>query len=409
MARSTAASFGAADLCFVVLPHPMGGIKREAIRAQADNAFEAVVRAAVDWRPSAAQMASRRGAYPSEHFTFQGSLDDVIALYSGNGWSDGLPIIPPTPDRVAAMLKGTHRSPDTVIGTVPPRMGMLTVELAAVHAVMAGARPEHFPLILAAADALLDPRHDFRSATTTTNPCAIFILVTGPAVQEIGVQYAEGALAPGPFSGPNATVGRAINLIMDVVGGSKPPSPDKSTLGSPASYTMVLGENVDATPWKTVNEQLGFDRDANLVTVFEMRSFVNFNLHNPNTAEGLLDPMAATIGPVAGLAENAFECGRGPAKVLALSPEHAATIAGEGWTEADVKAYLHEHASISMERYLVRNNGVEPDCRQDEAEPSVLAEPGNVLVVVAGGPGKHSVYLETTRYAPVSKSLEAWR
>jgi hypothetical protein len=285
-------------------------------------------------------------------------------------------------------------------------MGVLTVELAATHAVMAGARPQYLPVILAAAEALLDPRHDWRSATTTTNPCAPFIVVNGPIVKELGIQNGTGALAPGPLSEPNATIGRAINLIMDIVGGSQPPSPDKSTLGTPASYTMVVGENEGANPWATLSVQQGAKPGTNTVTVFEIRSFVNFNLHEPNTAEGLLHPIAKTIGPVVGLAENGFECKEEVKELLVLSPEHADTIFKEGWNLDRVKNYLFETSRISMADYMIRNNNKKPGCRQNETTPTVVAAPGCFLIMVAGGEGKHSVFMETTRYVPVTKEIK---
>lgn len=409
LARSTMSGYGAPDMAFVIVPHPMGGIKLEEIQAKADAAFEDIIAAATQWQPSSLEAPPAKPPYPAETFTFSGTLEDVTALYYKNGWTDGLPIVPPTPERVEEMLRGTSHAPDEVIGLVPPRMGVLTVELAAVHAVMAGAKPEYMPVLLAAMEALLDPAHEFRAATTTTNPCAPLIVVNGPIREELGIQSGTGALAPSPYSEPNATIGRAVNLIADVVGGSKPPSPDKTTLGFPGSYTMVLGENEEANPWEPLSAQMGEKAGANTVTVFEVRSFVNYNLHNPNTAEGLLHPIARTIGPVAGLAENGIECMEDARKLLVLSPEHAATIHGDGWTLEQVKQYLFENTYVSMEDYLIRNNGTPPDCRADQDPLKVTSKPEDFLVIVAGGEGKHSVYLETTRYVPVMKSVDAWR
>lgn len=410
LARSTMSGYGAPDMAFVVVPHPMGGIKLEEIQAKADAAFDDIVAAATQWQPSSLEAPPAKPPYPAETFTLTGTLDDVIAFYYKNGWTDGLPIVPPTPERVAEMLSGTSHKPDEVIGLVPPRMGVLTVELVAVHAVMAGAKPQYMPVLLAAMEALLDPAHEFRAATTTTNPCAPILVVNGPVRDDLGIQYGTGALAPSPYSEPNATIGRALNLIADVIGGSKAPSPDKSTLGFPGSYTMVLGENEEANPWHVpLNVQMGWPAGSNTVGVFEVRSFVNFNLHNPNTAEGLLHPMARTIGLVAGLAENGIECGEDARKLLVLSPEHAATIHGDGWTLDQVKQYLFENSYVSMSDYLIRNNGKAPRCRADQDPLTVTSRPEDFLVIVAGGEGKHSVYLETTRYVPVVKSIDAWR
>ncbi|HQJ09345.1 MAG TPA: hypothetical protein PLF54_10125 [Deltaproteobacteria bacterium] len=399
-------SVGAPDMAFVLIPHPLGGIKLDEIRAKTTAVFPDIMKQATKWKANTANVAEQKKPYPAERFTFKGTGSDVTDLFYKQKWSDGLPIVPPTPERVKKMLAGTSMKPGEVIGIIPPRMGVITVELAAVHAVMAGAKPEYFPVILAAVEAILDPRHDWRSATTTTNPCAPLIVVNGPIVKEIGIQYGTGAFGPGPAASPNATIGRALNLIMDIVGGSQPPSPDKTTLGTPASYTMVLGENEDANPWATLSEQMGAKKGTSTVTVFEVRSYVNFNLHEPNTAEGLLHPMAKTIAPVVGLAENGFDCKEGVKELLILSPEHADTIKKDGWDLARVQSYLHENARISMADFNIRNNGRKPGCRENETNPTVVRGPGNYLIMVAGGEGKHSVFLETTRYDPVTKEIK---
>jgi len=217
LAKDTALSQGAADTCFTVVPHPMGMIPLEEIRKKAEEAFPEIFRAATEWKPSpAATLASAKTPYPAERFKFKGTWADVNKLYYEKGWSLGLPIAPPTSERVAEMLKGTTRSPQEVIGTVPPREGVLTVELVAAYAAMANAKPEYMPVILAAAEAMVDPKHGWRGSTTTTNPVAPLLLVNGPIVRELGIQYSTGALGGGPNSHPNISIGHAINLVGDV-------------------------------------------------------------------------------------------------------------------------------------------------------------------------------------------------
>lgn len=403
----TRSSLGSSDMAHVIVQHPMGGIKLEDIKAKADAVYSDIVKVAEKWTPTDGPLQQRQ-AYPATSFGFKGTEVEVSDLYYKRAWTDGLPIVAPAKERVAAMLKGTSLKPDTVIGKVPPRNGVLTVELAAVHAVMAGAKPEHFPVILAACEALLNPRHDFRGATTTTNPCAILLVINGPVIKELGIQYAAGALAPSPASLPNAVIGRAVNLIMDVVGDSQPPK-DMSTLGNAGSYTMVLGENEEANPWKPVSVQQGARPGASTVTVFEMRSFVNNNLHEPNTAEGLLHPISLTIGRVSGLAESGLECGTETRHLLILSPEHAATIAKDGWTLEKVQNYIFENSRIPMSDYLIRMNGKAPACRNEEKNISIMPAPSGFLVMVAGGPGKHSVYMDTARYIPITVEVDKYK
>ena len=397
--------YGAPDQSFVIVPHPMGGIKLDEIQAKAEKAFPEIITAAIKWQPSTTGVAAAKQPYPLDRLKVTGTADDVNALFTKNGWTDGLPIMPPTPDRVAAMLKGTTQKPDELIGIAPPRQGMVTVEMIATYLAMAGGKPEYMPIMIAAVQAVLDPKHEFNAATTTTNPCAPLLVINGPIVKELGIQNGTGALGPSPFSQPNATIGRTINLIMDVAGGSKAPTPDMSTLGFPGSYTMVLGENEEANPWSLLSEQMGFKKGANTVTVFEVRSFVNFNLHEPSTAEGLLHPMAKTIGTVTGLAENGFDCREATRELLVLSPEHAQTISKDGWDLNKVKTYLLETSRISMANFMIRNKDKKPECRADQTNPTVVMDAKAFMVMVAGGAGKHSVYLETTRYPPITREI----
>jgi hypothetical protein len=406
LARDTTVSLGAPDQSFVVVQHPMQTLTPEEIWAKADRAFPDILKGATQWKPNLKQARPMRPVYPAETFKFKGAETDVTALYYKNGWSDGFPIVAPTPERVKKMLTGTTRKPNEVIGVPPPRMGILTVELAAVHAVMAGAKPQYLPVILTAVEALLEPRHQFRGATTTTNPVAIFIAVNGPIVKELGIQYGTGALAPGPYSESNATIGRAVNLIMDIVGGSKPPSPDKSTLGSPASYTMVLGENEDENPWELLNEQQGSKRGISTVTVYETRSLVNFQIKGTKTGKDLLTIMAKGMAGVSGIAEDGFTCEPESRELMILCPQHANFLHKEGWTLKRIKEYLYENARISLEDYRTKWAGDVPNCRNQESNPTVVPGPDSFQIMVAGGEGPHSLYLETNRYIPITKEIK---
>jgi hypothetical protein len=408
LAKATWTSLGATDFAYVVVPHPMGGIALDEIRAKADAAFPAMLEIAQKWTPAAATVDQERKPYPARQFTFTGTETDASDLCYKRGWTDGLPIVAPTVERVNEMLKGTSSKPGDIIGNVPPRNGILTVELAATFAVMAGAKPEHLPVILASAEALLNPKHDLRGATTTTNPCAILIVVNGPVRDELGIQYGVGALAPSPSGQANAVIGRAVNMMMDVVGDSQPPK-DMSTLGNPGSYTMVMGENEQANPWKTLAVQQGAKPGASTVTVFEVRSFVNNNLHEPTKPETLLHPMAKAIAPVSGLAESGLECSPDARDLLVLGPEHADTIAKSGWSLEQVQEYIFENSRVAKKDYLIRMEGKEPSCRKDEENISILPSPKGLAVMVAGGPGKHSVYMDTSRYIPITVEIDKYR
>jgi hypothetical protein len=393
----------------------MGMIPQAEIRRKAGDAFSGIIKAATEWRPTEKSIVSK-SPYPAERFRLRGTTGDVNRLFYGNGWSLGLPIVPPTPGLVAEMLNGTSRKPDEVIGTVPPRDALLTVELAAIHAVMAGAKPEYLPVIIAAMEAILDPAHGWRAATTTTNPVAPLLLINGPVVKELGIQYSTGALGGGPFSQPNVTIGYTINLIGDIVGGSKPPSPDQSTLGQTANIVaMVVGENEEANPWEPFHVEKGYGRNRSTVTVFGVRSFANNNLHDVKTAEDLLTVIADVMMAVGAEGETTKPCAPGNKELLLLSPEHTALIKTAGWSKKEVQKFLFEKSKIPRAKMNLRYTanpekvatliGCMKGWENWDAIPYVL-KPEDIAVVVAGGPGKHSVYMSTNGYTPVTREIK---
>lgn len=403
LALASAKGFGMDNLAHVVLPHPLGGIPPAEAQTKAEAAFDEIVSAATRWdkKPAAAT-----GKGETRTIKVTGDVEDVNRLLYQNGWTDGLPVIPPTVERVKKMLSGTSMSPDEVLGVVPPRMGIATVEIVAANAVMAGCRPEYLPVVIAAVQAALDPQFDLRAMTTTTNPCAPLIIVSGPIAKEIGLASGAGSLGPG-FEA-NASIGRALNMVLDNVGGSKAPDPDKSTLGWPASFTMCLVENEEQSPWEPLRVELGYSKEDSTVTLLAARGFVNCNLHEADNAAGLLDAISDSI---ANVAENLDYCRTDSTSItVVLSPEHAATIAGDKFSKQDVKRYIFEAARVPL--YKLRalkfpNKPLESClCRADEHSLVPLVySPDNILVVVSGGPGKHSVYMPTPRYGPVTKKV----
>ena len=213
LARSTAFSMGVADMPFVVVPHPMGGIPKAEITQKAKDAYPLMVKTALEWKP-AATMPAPKPAYPATTFNFKGTSDAVNELFREKGWSLGLPIVPPTPDKVAAMLKGTTRKPDEVLGQLRPRMASLTVELVAVAAVMANCQPEHMPVLIAIAEALVDPKANWAGVATATGSVGALVIVNGPIVKEIGIAFGQGAASRGHYA--NAAIGYAVNIMAMV-------------------------------------------------------------------------------------------------------------------------------------------------------------------------------------------------
>ena len=178
-------------------------------------------------------------------FVFPGAYDEIDAHYQERGWTDGLPIVPPTETAVAEFLCWTDRHPREVVGVLPPRQGEATVERIAANAVMAGCRPEYFPVILAAI-ALADPLFNLDSIQATTHPAAPLIVVNGPIVQEIGLNAGYNAFGQGFRA--NVTIGRAIRLVLMNVGGGLPGTGDRATQGSPAKIAYCFAENEAESP-----------------------------------------------------------------------------------------------------------------------------------------------------------------
>lgn len=412
LAKSSALSFGMGSLPIVVAKHPFGGISPDQARSRADDVIQDVIKAATQAPPKSDQLSTQQ-PYPAKTLRVIGTVDDINDLFFKNGWSDGLPIVPPTPERVERMLKGTSHRPDEIVGIVPPRQGILTVELVAIHAVMAGAKPQFMPAILAAMEAILDPKHNWRAMTTTTHPTAPVIVFNGPIIDEIGLAYGTGALGGG-FPA-NITIGRTINLIGDIVGGSKAPKDDKSTLGQPANIiAVVVGENEKANPWGTLATSLGYKAGESVVTVFGAGPIQNIEDHVSETGASLLITLAHSIASVGD--NNVY--GPDTEVLLMLGPEHAATLAADKWKLSDVQQFLYQEARIPYGIWRDRGLDTKRDDRpkwleaaRDDTMVPIVASPDLIKIAVVGGAGKHSMYASSfgRQTRMVSRSVDKWR
>ncbi|MGY9038695.1 MAG: TlpA family protein disulfide reductase [Rhodobacterales bacterium] len=196
------------------------------------------------------------------------SGDDMAEFMFDQGFSDGLPLVPPTPERVIRMLEGTHRDPQDVVATVPPNMGIATVEKIAINAVMAGCKPEYLPVVIAAVEAVCTDEFNIHGVTATTMGAATVMVVNGPIVDQIGLNGGLGALGAGNRA--NATIGRALRLIIRNVGGATTGGVERSVLGNPMKYTMCFAENEERSPWEPLHVERGFKAEESVVTVFAM-------------------------------------------------------------------------------------------------------------------------------------------
>ena len=326
----------------------------------------------------------------SQQIEVADDFEAVQALYLERGWSDGLPIVPPTPERVEAMLASLDSSlftPQQVIAEIPPNWGGATVERLAINAVMAGCRPEYLPIIVAAVEAMGDPAFNFYAIQATTHPCAPLLIVNGPIRTELGFNSGSGAYGPGWQ--PNATIGRAIRLALLNIGGGYPGVGDMSTQGAPSKYTYCVAENEEENPWQPLHLERGFRPEQNAVTVFAGEPPHNINDHTGRSADDILTIIAGAMA-VTG-ANNAYTGGE---TLLALGPEHAATIARDGLSKRDVAEWLHRRARIPLERYT-RDTMLERFGHIPEEPVPMVNTPEDLAIIVLGGPGKHSSWIPT--------------
>ena len=196
--------------------------------------------------------------------------DDVAEFMFDQGFSDGLPLVPPTPERVMRMLAGTRRDPQDIVATVPPNMGEATVEKIAINAVMAGCKPEYLPVVIASVEAACTDAFNIHGVTATTMGAAPVMVVNGPIRKKIGMNMTLGALGAGNRA--NATIGRALRLVVRNVGGASTGGVERSTLGNPMKFTMCFAEHEERSPWPALHVERGFEPEDSVVTLFGMTS-----------------------------------------------------------------------------------------------------------------------------------------
>ena len=264
--------------------------------------------------------------------------DDVAEFMFDQGFSDGLPLVSPTPERVMRMLAGTSRDPQEVVASVPPNMGEATVEKIAINAVMAGCKPEYLPVILAAVEAVCTDEFNIHGVTATTMGASPVMVVNGPIVNKIGMNSGLGALGAGNRA--NATIGRALRLVVRNVGGASTGGVERSTLGNPMKFTMCFAEHEDRSPWPALHVERGFKAEESVVTVFAMTSgpvlIVDQKSRSPEEIsrtlglglDGLFSPKMRNL-PVDAL--------------LVVCPEHIDTLMREGaYTKDQLRARIQE-------------------------------------------------------------------
>jgi hypothetical protein len=323
------------------------------------------------------------------------NLDAFYDAASERQWTDGLPVVPPTPDRVAAMVAAAGRDPLECIAILPPKLGQATVERIAINAVMAGCKPNSMRIILAAVEAIAQPDFDIYGVQATTHPCGIMVLISGPIAKSVGINGGGGCFGPG-FPA-NASIGRAIRLILMNIGGGRPQETDMATQASPAKFSFCFTENIDASPWEPFHVAKGFSPDSSTVTVAAAEAPHNISDHVSAEPRGVLYTIAQTIASIG--TNNAYL--HNSDYFVVLCPEHASLLGRFGWSRRDVQEYLFERARLPFRVWRQGGlYGMIPQHRYLDAADDDLLVPmsgraDDINVLVAGGGGRHSSWIPT--------------
>jgi hypothetical protein len=272
-------------------------------------------------------------------------LDDAAEFMFDQGFTDGLPVVEPSPERVLRMLSGTRRDPQEVIATVPPNLAPATVEKIAINAVMAGCKPEYLPVVIAALEAVCNNEFNIHGVMATTMGATPVMIVNGPIRDRIGMNSGLGVLGQGNRA--NASIGRALRLVLRNVGGARPGGTERSTHGSPAKFTMCFPEREERSPWEPMHVERGFDAYDSVVTVFAL-------VGGPHVIIDSHSLTARAIAGSIGLAMGAVGHPKSPTgdTVLVLCPEHLDTIQREGWSKQQLRERIQQVTTRPLREIL---------------------------------------------------------
>ncbi len=266
--------------------------------------------------------------WQANQVTIDGAIDPIETCYQ-NGWTDGLPVVPPTPERVERMLSSTDRSSEELITVVPPKWGKATVEKIAINAVMAGCLPEYLPVILCAVEAMAAEEFNLHGVQVTTSHVSPMLVVNGPIRKELGIN--DGFNVFGQGWRANATIGRAIRLICTNVGGALPGELDRAAFGHVGKFTCCIAENEENSPWEPLHIERGFDSKESTVTVFAGAGPQSINDHSSNTAEGILNTICQNISSPGNSSGETL---------IVFGIEHAKTISDDGFSKSDIQQFI---------------------------------------------------------------------
>ena len=315
---------------------------------------------------------------------FKGSLKEVNRFFYKRGWTDGLPVIPPTEEEVAEMLTGTDLAPDHVLGKLIPRLGKVTVEKIAINAVMAGALPTYMPVLIAATEILMDRRVSFGQFAVSTGSFAPMWFINGPIRNDLHINCKTGILSPGDMA--NSGIGRAMSMIIKNIGGIRKGMEDMGVMGNPGKIGMVVGENEEESPWDPLHVDHGFMKEDSAITLHFMD---NSQLITPYHTDdnGILRVLLDNINP-----------GRQLVYTIMFNAETARILSNRGWSKKDVREFISEYARVPAYKHRVwervyteaTSNPWGLRRQQMPIHPMetmrIIPDPDWIRIVIAGGP-----------------------
>jgi peroxiredoxin len=359
-----------------------------ALVGQACGAVGALAPEITDEPPRTKPGCAAKSTYDEEMLALiesAGTGDEMEDMFE-RGWTDGLPVVPPTRSRVDAMLRG--RDPRRSLGEVPPGTGEATLERVAACAVLAGCRPAYFPVVLAAVEAALDPAFNLDGQAVTTQPAGQLVIVSGPIRDAIGVNSGMGVLGPG--SRANLTIGRALRLVVTLTGAGVPGRLDRSTLGHPGKVGFCIAEDEAGSPWDPLHVERGFARDASVVTVVGCDAPLSISDHRATTPQDL----AYVLGWAGAATWSPNWWPLGGTSVYVICPEHQALFGAAGWDKQRLRNAIFD--AVRRPARELRRGETTPQVHAASPDTFITKwdSPEDIVLIAAGGEaGRYSAVL----------------
>lgn len=393
LAREVAGALGAPEVPISVIPHPFGELKEEQVGQRARRAFSDIIGRLLRAKTQL-PAASGEDAVPRV-LDFSGSWEEVNDYVYAQGWGDGLPIVPPAREKVARLLLAQGQDAEAVVGIVPPKMGIATVEKIAINAVMAGCTPEQFPVVLTAVKAVCRPEFNLLPMQATTNPVTPMIIVNGPAAKKLQINSGDNVLGQGWRA--NATIGRALRFVLTNIGGGIPGKTDKACHGQPGKFSLCIAEREEASPWEPFHVERGFSAEQSTVSVIGVTGTQDIIHYARTSAHKIIDTLVRAI-PREGY-KNLYSGGE---PLLILGPEQAAILGAAGLSKKEVKRLIFQGSKIPVDTFnpetieLIKGRRSSLFAANSEVREIPIADHDeDIQILVAGGAGNHSVFVPT--------------